>query len=176
MTITEINYDLSIKVILLGESGVGKSNLISRFIHNKYDENIIMTIAIDFNSQEMVIKGKKVRVQIWDTAGQERYRALAKSYYKIANGIILVYDITSLDSFVKAQGWVEEIRRFSMPTVKIMLVGNKIDRFAERRVSTEDAEQFAKENQLMYYETSSKTNENDCVNKAFYRMIEESVD
>ena len=69
MTITEINYDLSIKVILLGESGVGKSNLISRFIHNKYDENIIMTIAIDFNSQEMVIKGKKVRVQIWDTAG-----------------------------------------------------------------------------------------------------------
>ena len=77
---------------------------------------------------------------------------------------------------MKAQGWVEEIRRFSMPTVKIMLVGNKIDRFAERRVSTEDAAQFAKENQLMYYETSSKTNENDCVNKAFYRMIEESVD
>lgn len=127
MSTIQINYDLSIKIVVVGASGVGKSNLIYRFISNKFDENIITTIAIDFHSEEMLIKNNKVRVQIWDTAGQEKYKSLAKSYYKVANGVIIVFDVTDRNSFNSAKDWVQEIRMFSMSSVKIILIANKID-------------------------------------------------
>ena len=90
---------MSIKLVVIGESGVGKSNLILRFKENRFDDQLIPTIGLDFYSDDFTIKGKKVRVQIWDTAGQEKYRATAKTYYKLAHGVILVYDVTQRQSF-----------------------------------------------------------------------------
>lgn len=106
MATTEASSDLHIKIVLVGDSGVGKSNLILWFVNNKFDENIITTIAMDFHSEDLTIRDQRIKLQIWDTAGQEKYKSLAKSYYKVSNAIIIVFDITDWGSFDKAKDWI----------------------------------------------------------------------
>lgn len=103
---TDVNYDVSLKLVVIGESGVGKSNLLLWFRENRFDEELMPTVGLDFSSEDFNIKDKKVKVQIWDTAGQEKYRSTAKTYYRLANTILLVYDVTNRSSFEKLKEWI----------------------------------------------------------------------
>merc|ERR1711988_2090585 len=120
-------YDYLFKLLLIGDSGVGKSCLLLRFADDTYTETYISTIGVDFKIRTVEIDGKVIKLQIWDTAGQERFRTITSSYYRGAHGIIVVYDVTDGDTFRSVEQWLEEIERFAGPGVRKMIVGNKKD-------------------------------------------------
>lgn len=136
-------YDFLFKIVLVGDSGVGKSNLLCRFISNEFYKNNQTTIGVEFSSKTLKIDNQLVKAQIWDTAGQERYRALTSAYYRNAVGAFLIYDITDRDSFENLKKWMSEIKNHSMQNTVYILVGNKCDLHEQRVVKTEDAEKFA---------------------------------
>ena len=144
-----------IKLLILGESAVGKSCLLLRFAEGKFNESFLTTIGIDFKVRHIVIDDAKVKLQIWDTAGQEKFRTITKAYYRGANGILLVFDLTSRDSFTKIRGWMTSINEAIGGSVDIFLVGNKCD--MERTVTKEEAQAIANEYNIQYFETSAKT-------------------
>lgn len=148
------------KLVLLGETSVGKSSLVIRFVKGQFHEYQESTIGAAFLTQTVVVGDYTVKFEIWDTAGQERYHSLAPMYYRGAAAAIVVYDITSSSSFNRAKTWVKELQRQGSPEVVIALAGNKLDREQERQVSTDDARQYADENSLSFIETSAKTNIN----------------
>ena len=162
----ESNFDYSEKIILLGQSAVGKTNLIIRFTENKFYTDFISTAGFDYKSKIISLNNskKKVKLFLYDTAGQERYEALCKSLYKKVDGIILVYDITSRESFEYIPKWVKEIKQYN-ESFSIMLIGNKIDDEENRIISFEEGKKFADDNNMVFFETSAKNGEN--VNKAF---------
>ena len=162
----ESNFDISEKIILLGQSTVGKTNLIIRFTENKFYTEFISTIGFDYKSKIISLNNskKKIKIFLYDTAGQERYEAFCKSLYKRVDGIILVYDITSRESFEYIPKWVKEIKQYN-ESLSIMLIGNKIDDEEKRIVSFEEGKKFADDNNMQFFETSAKTGEN--VNEAF---------
>ncbi|XP_028789956.1 ras-related protein RABC2a [Neltuma alba] len=162
-------YDLSFKILLIGDSGVGKSSLLVSFISNSL-EDLAPTIGVDFKIKHLTVGGKKLKLTIWDTAGQERFRTLTSSYYRGAQGIILVYDVTRRDSFTNlSEIWSKEVELYStnQNCVK-MLVGNKVDRDSERVVSIEEGLVLAKELGSLFLECSAKTREN--VEKCFEEL------
>lgn len=211
MTEEDLTPDFLIKIILVGDSGVGKSNLLLRWTKNEFNPQSTATIGVEFATQTIKIRKKKnsnnennesdenandddsyiVKVQIWDTAGQERYKAVTSAYYRGAYGALLVYDITSSQSFEDAAMWLHEIRDNtgeggaaednivdSSDTkleegIDVILVGNKSDLDKLRTVTIEEAAEFAKNENLYFLETSTKTSEN--VNKAFYTLVEQVV-
>ncbi|KAI5528417.1 small Rab GTPase [Trichomonas vaginalis G3] len=151
------DYDLLFKVLIVGESGVGKSCLLLRFTEDLFIENYISTIGVDFKIRTIEQEGAKVKLQIWDTAGQERFRAITKSYYHGSNGIVVVYDITDRKTFEKISDWFEQINT-SEPnedSCKI-LIGNKCDLNESRQVSLEEGEQLARDYNVPFMETSAK--------------------
>ncbi len=133
------NTDFTFKVVISGSCGVGKTNLISRFIEDKFDDSQLSTIGVDFRIKSLSILGYDVKIQFWDTAGQEKHRSIANSYYKESNGAILVYDMTSLETFEKLNFWYNELLTNSPKYTKTILVGNKSDLIKERRVSYDQA-------------------------------------
>jgi Ras-related protein Rab-1A len=163
---SEYEYEYLFKIILVGDSGVGKTSLFSRYTDDIFTESFISTIGIDFKMKTITVKNKKVRLQIWDTAGQERFRTIVQSYYRGAQSIIIVFDITDIKSFENVKCWLSEINKYVLDEqfAQILLVGNKND-LATRAVSYELAKQFAIENQMKYIETSAKSSSN--VEKAF---------
>jgi len=170
-------YDHLFKLLLIGDSGVGKSSLLLRFSDNTFSDSFIATIGVDFKIKTMDINGSQVKLQIWDTAGQERFRTITSSYYRGAHGIIVVYDVTNPDSFQNVRKWLQEINRYASENVQKILVGNKCDLVSERKVSYEDAKELADELSVMFLETSAKNATN--VNIAFEQMakkIKESED
>jgi len=148
------------KLVLLGETSVGKSSLVIRFVKGQFHEYQESTIGAAFLTQTVVVGDYQVKFEIWDTAGQERYHSLAPMYYRGAAAAIVVYDITSVSSFNRAKTWVKELQRQGSPEVVIALAGNKLDREQERQVSAEEAQQYADENSLSFIQTSAKTNIN----------------
>ncbi len=156
----ENNDDLEVivKLVIIGESFVGKTNILLRFVNNCFKDDEKPTVGMDFMSRDVVLDGQKVKAQFWDTAGQEKYRAIARSYFKIADGVLLVYDVTRRKTFSKVNFWVEDIRQNCSKTVKIMLIGNKIDLVEERTVSTEEGKELANIHNLFFYETSALSN------------------
>ena len=160
---------------MLGESSVGKSNLLVRYISDKFNPNGKPTIGLDFLSKEVSVEGKEAKVQFWDTAGQEKYRSMARNYYKMADGVFLVYDTTRRDTFDKLENWLQELKEQCKPGTKIMLIGNKNDLKDQMVVSSEEGKGFAEENGLFFWETSALTNNEGCVNKAFDELIKECV-
>ncbi|KAK4419267.1 Ras-related protein RABC2a [Sesamum alatum] len=155
------NYDLSFKILLVGDSAVGKSSLLVSFISNVVDD-LSPTIGVDFKIKFLTVGGKRLKLTIWDTAGQERFRTLTSSYYRGAQGIILVYDVTRRNSFTNLSDvWAKELELYStnQDCVK-MLVGNKVDRESERVVSREEGVALAKELGCLFFECSAKTREN----------------
>jgi len=150
------DYDYMCKLLLLGNSTVGKSALMMRFSDDSFKASFISTVGIDFKMKTIVIDGKRVKIQIWDTAGQERFRTITKTYYRGAHGYILVYDITNQESFDNMKYWLGEIKKNGNEGVPKIIVGNKCDLEEQRIVSTEEGSKFAQEKQIPFIETSAK--------------------
>jgi len=147
------------KLVLLGASSVGKSCLALRFVKGQFVENNESTIGAAFFTQSVVLKdGSQIKFEIWDTAGQERYHSLTPMYYRTAQAAIVAYDITNSESFIRAKSWVKELQRqVGQQGVVIAFAGNKVDLSTRRKVSTEEGQTFANENELLFLETSAKT-------------------
>ncbi|KAF0991922.1 hypothetical protein HZS_1727 [Henneguya salminicola] len=164
-------FDYLFKLLIIGDSGVGKSCLLLRFADNTYTDSYISTIGVDFKINTIEIDGKVIKLQIWDTAGQERFRTITSSYYRGAHGIIIVYDITNKESYENVRVWIEEIQRYASENVKRIIVGNKADEESKRAVDFDTAKAFADQLGIKFLETSAKTSNN--VKEAFLAMGEE---
>jgi small GTP-binding protein len=164
-------YDYLYKVVLIGDSGVGKSNLLSRFTRNEFNLETKSTIGVEFATRSIQADGKTIKAQIWDTAGQERYRAITSAYYRGAVGALLVYDIAKNVTFKNVERWLTELRENAAPNIVIMLVGNKSDLRHLREVPTETAKEFAEKNTLSFIETSALESTN--VELAFQNILTE---
>jgi len=162
------DYDYLFKLLLIGDSGVGKSCLLLRFADNTYTDSYISTIGVDFKIRTVEIDGKTVKLQIWDTAGQERFRTITSSYYRGAHGIIVVYDVTDKVSFNNVKQWLGEIDRYACQSVNKLLVGNKDDLEMKKVVDTNEAKDFAESLGISFLETSAKSSKN--VEEAFLTM------
>ncbi|XP_041014866.1 ras-related protein RABA2a [Juglans microcarpa x Juglans regia] len=164
-------YDYLFKVVLIGDSGVGKSNLLSRFTRNEFCLESKSTIGVEFATRTLQVEGKTVKAQIWDTAGQERYRAITSAYYRGALGALLVYDVTKPTTFENVSRWLKELRDHADSNIVIMLIGNKTDLKHLRAVATEDAQGYAEKEGLSFIETSALEATN--VEKAFQTILAE---
>ena len=159
------NYDFIFKVLLLGNSDVGKSSLLLRYVDSVWSDTFVPTIGVDFKVKTIEIEGKKVKLQIWDTAGQERFRTVVSTYFRGAHGIFLIYDITNRDSFKNLENWLIEIEKNASENVLKILIGNKNDLEDERDIASDEGKAFANRNGMQFIETSAKMNTN--VNEAF---------
>jgi len=144
------------KLVFLGDLGVGKTAIITRFMYDSFDTQYVATIGIDFLSKTMYLEDRTVRLQLWDTAGQERFRSLIPSYIRDSSVAVVVYDITKRATFLNTSKWIEDVRKERGDDVVIMLVGNKSDKSEERQVSTDEGEEHAKEENVLFIETSAK--------------------
>ena len=167
----ESNYDYLFKVVLIGDSGTGKSNLLARFTRNEFSLESRSTIGVEFATRSISVDGKTVKAQIWDTAGQERYRAITSAYYRGAVGALLVYDIAKHSTYVNVSRWLKELRDHADSNIVVMLVGNKSDLRHLRAVPTDEAKAFADENNLSFIETSALDASN--VEQAFQNILTE---
>ena len=158
-------YDFIFKVLLLGNSDVGKSSLLLRFVDSVWNDGFVPTIGVDFKVKTLEINNKKVKMQIWDTDGQERFRTVVSTYFKGAHGILLLYDVTNKDSFKNLENWLIEIEKNSSDKVLKILLGNKCDLSDDREIQTEEGQAFAVRNGMEFMETSAKMNTN--VSEAF---------
>lgn len=163
--------DYVFKVVLIGDSAVGKSQLLARFSRNEFSLDSKATIGVEFQTRTMLIEQKSVKAQIWDTAGQERYRAVTSAYYRGAVGAMLVYDITKRPTFDHIPRWLEELRAYADKNIVIILVGNKTDLEEQRAIPTEDAKEFAETEGLFFLETSALQATN--VEDAFLTVLTE---
>lgn len=151
------DYDYLFKLVLIGDSGVGKSCLLLRFADDAFQESYISTIGVDFRFRTVKVGDKNVKLQIWDTAGQERFRTITSAYYRGADGIIMVYDVTKQESFDHVQDWLNEVNRYSSEDTIKLLIGNQADRVQEKVISKEQGEEFAGKLGISFLETSAKT-------------------
>ena len=161
----EDEYDFIFKVLLLGNSDVGKSSLILRYVDQTWSDTFVPTIGVDFKVKSLEVENKQIKMQIWDTAGQERFRNVISSYFRGSHGIFVIYDITNRDSFKNLENWLQEIEKNANPNVLKILIGNKNDLEEDREIKTEEGQAFADRNGMQFIETSAKNNVN--VNEAF---------
>ena len=164
-------FDLKYKIMVLGESKVGKTSLIKRYTKDQFGGVYLTIVGMDFQDKIIQIEDKKIRLQIWDTAGQERFRNITKSYFQSAQGLIIVYDIADKESFEKINFWMENIKKNAPENVKLILVGNKCDLINERKVSIEEGEKRAKDNNIKFFEACAKDGTN--VKELFYYLANE---
>lgn len=165
--------DFLLKIVLIGDSGVGKTNLLSRFTRDQFNPDSKSTIGVEFATKTMEIEGKTVKAQIWDTAGQERYRAITSAYYRGAIGALLLYDVCASLTFQSLTRWLSELRENADQNIVVMLVGNKCDLKELRAVSTDEGLGFAKSENLLFIETSALDATN--VPESFTQLITEIV-
>ncbi|XP_010893651.1 ras-related protein Rab-18-B [Esox lucius] len=161
----------TLKILIIGESGVGKSSLLLRFTDDTFDPELAATIGVDFKVKTIAVDGNRAKLAIWDTAGQERFRTLTPSYYRGAQGVILVYDVTKRDSFTRLENWLNELETYCTRNDLVkMLVGNKIDREENREVDRNEGLKFARKHSMLFIEASAKTR--DGVQCAFEELVE----
>ncbi|WVQ75084.1 hypothetical protein IAR50_004693 [Cryptococcus sp. DSM 104548] len=153
-------YDYLFKFIVIGEAGTGKSCLLYHCIHEQFKTNSPHTIGVEFSSRTIRIGDRNIKLQLWDTAGQERFRSVTRSYYRGAAGVVLVYDITSRQSFMNLGRWLADCRALASPHLVVALVGNKLDKEEDREVEYSEGSRWAQENNLIFVEVSSYTGEN----------------
>ncbi|XP_051775210.1 ras-related protein Rab-10-like [Erpetoichthys calabaricus] len=165
------HYDLLFKLLLIGDSGVGKTCILFRFSDDAFNSSFISTIGIDFKIKTIELQGMKIKLQIWDTAGQERFRTMTTSYYRGAMGILLVYDITNAKGFDSITKWLRNIDEHANQDVQKMLLGNKCDMEDRREVPKARGEQIAEEHGIRFFETSAKANIN--IDVAFRTIAED---
>ena len=161
----EEEYDFIFKVLLLGNSDVGKSSLLLRYVDSVWNDAFVPTIGVDFKVKTLNNNDKKIKMQIWDTAGQERFRTVVATYFRGAHGILLLYDVTNKDSFKNLENWLIEIEKNAQEKVLKILIGNKCDLTDDREITTEEGKAFALRNGMEFMETSAKMNTN--VTEAF---------
>ena len=154
------NYQYIFKLILIGNSGVGKSCILQRYIKHTFEESYKCTIGVDFLMKSIVINGQTVKLQLWDTAGQEKYKSMVSSYYRGANVALIVFDITNHQSFDSLPMWIENFYKNGPEQKNIILIGNKKDLVDLRQVTQQEAEAFSETNNMMYFETSAKEGDN----------------
>ena len=164
-------YDVKYKIMVLGESKVGKTSLIKRYTKDQFGGVYLTTVGMDFQDKIIEIEDKKVRLQVWDTAGQERFRNVTKSYFQSSHGLLVVYDITDRESFDKINFWMENIKNNAPENAKLILVGNKCDLANERKVTIEDGEKKARNYNIKFFESSAKDGTN--VNELFFYLANE---
>ncbi|CAH8656714.1 unnamed protein product [Schistosoma rodhaini] len=160
-----MSYAYLFKYIIIGDTAVGKSCLLLQFTDQRFQPVYDLTIGVEFGARMVNIGDKQIKLQVWDTAGQESFRSITRSYYRGAAGALLVYDVTRRDTFNHLASWLQDARQHASPNMVITLVGNKCDLDARREVKQEEAEAFARENNLLFVETSAKTGVN--VEQAF---------
>ena len=156
-----MNFDDKCQLLIIGNSSVGKTSILTRYSSKTFNENYLATVGLDFFSKDETIDNKIIRIKIWDTAGQERYKSFTKCFFQKAQGIMIVYDVTSQKSFKDLQFWIESLKTNmyeDISLVPIIIIGNKID-LPKREVTKEDASNYAHEHHFHYYETSAKTGE-----------------
>ena len=163
-------YDIKLKFVILGESMVGKTSIINRYINDKFGERYLCTVGIDFQEKIVNKNNKKIKLQIWDTAGEERYRNITKNYFQACNGFIIAYSIGDNDSFEQVKYWIKQIAEMSDQKANCILVGNKCD-LTEREVEEEKGSKLAKSLGYKFFETSAKLNLN--IDEAFDGLIDE---
>ena len=167
----EDGYDVLFKIILVGDTSVGKTNIINKYIKNEFQEDFYATIGVEFSHKQFIVDNHKIKAQIWDTAGQERYKAITRAYYKGAKGAFIVYDITRKDTFDDIDKWRNELINSCNKEVTIMLIGNKCDLEDSREISKEQGEEKAKSFGFSFLETSAYSGEN--LEKGFEMLIKE---
>ncbi|XP_026211578.1 ras-related protein Rab-15-like [Anabas testudineus] len=163
-------YDILCRLLMLGDSGVGKTCMLRRFTESEFDPSHISTIGVDFKMKTLEIDGVKVRVQIWDTAGQERYQTITKQYYRRAQGIVFVYDITSEPSFQHIAKWASDVDEYAPDKVQRILIGNKSDEELMRQVTKDQGNKLAESFGMEFFETSASTSSN--ISESFTRLTE----
>ena len=159
-----------INIITLGESSVGKSSIINRYVENNFDYNFVSTLGVDFRKKIININGENIRLKIWDTAGQEKFRSIQKQYYRNSDGILLVFDVTKFDTFNVLEEWINSIKNQTSNDIIVVLVGNKID-LNNKVISDDDIKNFANDNKFKYFLTSAATGKN--INEVFDYIVKE---
>ena len=162
-------YDYTLKFIVIGESSVGKSNILLQFTDQRFEQTHDVTIGVEFGTKIVSYEDTIYNIQIWDTAGQETYKAITKSYYRGAIGCLLVYDITNRETFDEVSKWLTDIKESNPYNTNIILIGNKLDLEDYRQVSYEEGKKFADDNKIEFIETSAKTGAN--VGSSFINMV-----
>ena len=155
-----MNFHYLLKYVVIGDSGVGKSNILLRYIYNSFSEEFKTTVGVEFGAKNLELDKKIYRIQIWDTAGQENFRSIARAYYKNSVCACVVYDISSRSSFENIQSWIDDCTKQTAKSVLLLLIGNKSDLKDQREVSYEEGEAYAKEHNMLFLETSAKTGNN----------------
>ena len=173
MSNPKVKPDYSFKFIVIGNAAVGKSNIIYRFTQGKFNEQYKMTINLEYSSKDLTIRDKIYRVQLWDTAGQEEFQSIARGYYKNGVCALVVYDITNRESFNNVSSWMEECKNNGPSTITLVLVGNKTDLENQRVVTTEEGEEFANRNSMLFFETSALNGSN--IDKLFNDTVEDII-
>lgn len=161
--------DYSIKVVVVGDSGVGKSNILSRFVNNEFSSDCRATVGVELSTKTYKINGKVTKLHLWDTAGQERYKSITGSYYKGAKGALVVYDITNKESFERVDKWIKEIQEMGGKNINIVICGNKNDLEDSRQVSEEEGQDKGNNNNLLSIETSALKSTN--IDEAFKKLL-----
>jgi len=161
-----------LRLLMIGDSGAGKSSVLLRYTKNEFNTDYMATIAIDFQTKNMEINGKPIAIQVWDTAGQERFRTITHNYYRGAQGIVLVYDVSSEASFVSIRRWIRDVRSYvdGKVPVDLILLGNKCDLKKERVIEIERGQKLAEEYGIPFWETSAKSGTN--VEEAFSTLVQ----
>lgn len=168
-----LNKPTPLKVLIIGNSGAGKSSMLVRFANNTFNVNYTATIGIDFKIKDIVINNKDYKLQIWDSAGQERFKTLTRNYFRGAMGIILVYDVTQRETFDAVEGWMQDINAQCDALMPVVLVGNKCDMLADVVISKTEGRELAEHYHVFFFECSSKSGIN--VDDAFYCIAKEIV-
>ena len=162
-------YDMIFKIVLIGDTSVGKTNILSKYLSNEFDPDSKATVGVEFGTRDFKIENNTVKVQIWDTAGQERYRSITNAYYKGAKGSLLVYDITNPKTFENVDKWLSDLKTNAEEKISVVLVGNKTDLEAERKITVEQGKEKAELFKLAFIETSALNGNN--IEKAFNELI-----
>ena len=166
-------YDLLFKLILIGDSCVGKSNILLKYLKNQFNENSKTTVGVEFGTKNIIINNKRIKIQIWDTAGQERYRSITSAYYKGAKGALIVYDITRKNTFDNIDKWITDLKLNGDKNICIIILGNKSDLIDKREINKNDGIKKAEMYKTAFLETSALNGDN--ISKAFDELIEQIV-
>ena len=166
-------YDLLFKLILIGDSCVGKSNILLKYLKNQFNKNSKTTVDVEFDTKNIIINNKRIKIQIWDTAGQERYRSITSAYYKGAKGALIVYDITRKNTFDNIDKWITDLKLNGDKNICIIILGNKSDLIDKREINKNDGIKKAEMYKTAFLETSALNGDN--ISKAFDELIEQIV-